>query len=420
MSKLNGPQIATIIVFTIALILSSLMLISCPDKITLTEINRCLFINYKIDWAQQKLDDLDQQMALAYHDQLWEIEKSVYDFDTGYGRVLKTLIYYPKNKTDQSPVILFSHGFSGSAESQLYLIKGLARRGNIVIAPDHSDIINFDRIGFFDGQRKIAQSSTDLMGVINYVVLNLIQNEVTDYLMLFDPLSNLSAEELAALAESGEFLRQFDNLFHYRIEDIDFFIEKIKELNESDPLLMGKMDLNRLVLGGHSLGGYAAIYLARAPHPFKAFFCLSPATQPFARADLAKINAPIMYLTGDLDHFHNNIFRAFENTPSPKIFQSIFGGGHIIFNDRPFLYGLGLPFISGGEVGFTADLPFEKNNDLTSNYPKQLGDYQGKALTIIKSVSAFIDLYVNGDKRGLIILKSMTNDSFIAESIIEE
>ena len=419
MSKLNGPQISTIIVFILALVISSLILFGCPDQITLTEINRCLFINYKIDWAKNRLDDLDKQMASAHGYKVFEIESRIYDFVKDNGKILKTLVWYPKNKYDLCPVILFSHGFSGSAESQLYLIKGLARRGNIVIAPDHLDIVNFDRIGALDRQMKMARSSTDLIGVINYIALNLIQSSVVDYFNYLNLLGTLPAQDLSSLIENGEILRQFDNLFHYRIEDIDFLIEKIGELSESDPVLRDKMDLNRLVLGGHSLGGYAAIYLARSTHPFKSFFCLSPATEAFPVSDLAKINVPIMYMSGDLDHFHDGVYRAFENTPAPKVFQNIAGGGHIIFNDRPFLYGVGLPFASEGEIGFTDDLPFDNKEDSAYGYPEQLKDYQGKALTILKGVSAFIDFYVNDDPKGLVILKSMTEDSFVAESIIE-
>lgn len=407
-------------IFTFLLAISLLIFSGCPKVTALSEINRCLFINYKIDQAKQELSDLDKQMALAHGYQIFEIERLVYSFTKDNGQVLKTLIWYPKNKVDPSTTILFSHGFTASAESQLYLTEGLARRGNIVIAADHLDKINIDRIGFFDSQRNAAQTSTDLVRALNYIISNLIQEETVDYLELLYPLANLSNEELAELTESGEFLRQIDNLFHYRVEDLVFLTNEIQKLNGSDPILKGKMDLNRFILGGHSLGGYATIYLARDPHPFKALLCLSPYTQPFTKSDLAKINVPIFYMSGDLDDFHDNVVWSFENTASPKVFQNIYNGGHITFTDRPFLYGLGLPFISNGAIGFTNNLPFDKNNNSISSYPTQLEDYQGKALTILKGASAFVTAYVDNDGRGLAILDSMSQDSFITESIIEE
>ncbi|MEK7072002.1 MAG: alpha/beta fold hydrolase [Patescibacteria group bacterium] len=408
-----------LVVFTFLIVLSLLIFSGCPKGTVLSEINRCLFINYKIDQAKQELSDLDKQMALAHGYQVFEIERLVYNFTKDNGQVLKTLIWYPKNKIDPSPTILFSHGFTTSAESQLYLTEGLARRGNIVIAADHLDNISIDRIGFFDSQRNTAQTSTDFVNAMNLIIGNLIQGETVDYLRLLYPLNNLPAEELAELIASGEFLHQIDNLFHYRVEDLVFLTDEIQKLNESDPILRGKMDLNRFVLGGHSLGGYATIYLARDPHPFKALLCLSPYTQPFTKSDLAKINVPVFYMSGDLDDFHNNVIWSFENTASSKVFQNIYNGGHITFTDRPFLYGLGLPFVSKGEVGFTNNLPFDKNGNSTSSYPTQLEDYQGKALTILKGASAFITAYVDNDKRGLAILNSMSQDSFITESIME-
>ncbi|MDO8669728.1 MAG: hypothetical protein Q7K65_05580 [Candidatus Buchananbacteria bacterium] len=407
----------TLVISILAVILISLTSFGCLDESVLVEISRCLFINYKIDYAIDKLDYLDAQMALAYDYPVFEIEKKIYSFTENNGRVLKTLVWYPKNKTDKSPVVLFSHGFSNSGESQLYLLKGLARRGNIVIAPDHLDIVNFDHIGLFDKQKNSTLSSTDLIGVIDYVILNMIRNEAANYIRYF----NLSEEEIEFLADSGELFNRFNILFNYRINDINFLLEKLTELNASDATFKGKIDFNRLVLGGHSLGGYAVIKRVFTQHPFKALFCLSPDLEPFNQNDLAKINVPVLYMTGDLDHFHDDIAWAFDNTAVPKVFQSILDGGHNIFTDRPFLYGLGIPFISGGETGFTDNLPFDKERG-NSNYcyPEQLKDYQGKALTILKSVSAFVDFYVSGNENGLEILNDMQNDYFISQEIIEE
>lgn len=410
-------KIKTIKIVTLFLILITLT--SCFGGLFLTEINRCLFIDYKIDLAQKLLAGLDQQMAKSHGYEIFEVNTKIYNFDLGEGAVLKTMISFPKNKTEPCPVVIFSHGLGASAESQLYLTNGLARRGNIVIASDHLDIVNYDHIGLLVEQLKEFKS-INVIEALKYVIINIIGAISNNALSQLDELTSLSDEDLQILAENGELLDIFNENFSYRSADNKLLIEKLSSLNESDPILSGRIDLEKLIMAGHSLGGTDTMYQALEVNPFKAFVCLSPATDPFTTEDISLITQPIMYLSGDLDTFYEDVLKTFQDTLSPKVFQSISGGGHTIFADRLFLYGLGIPFISEGEIGFTSDLPYDKDlTELINYYPEQLDCYQAKALTILKGVSAFVDVYTGNEDRGLEILNSMTNDSFISESIIQ-
>lgn len=402
---------ARLIVVLIIAVIIFLFLPGCP------KINRLLFINQKINDAKEKLDNLDEQMAQAHNFSVYEVGTQIYEFDHAGGE-LKTLINYPKNKTEKSPVIIFSHGLGGSGESQLYLTEGLARRGNIVIAPDHVDAINYDRIGLLTNNRR---SATAFVRGISFVILTMIKDGSVDNHEFVQLINSLTPEELAAEAISGELRNSFEQFFSYRIADIDSILSQLDYLNQTDEELQGQLDLNNLIFGGHSLGGATGLFIATSNNnPFKAMFLLSPATMPFSRTQLQKIVVPVLYLTGDLDAYYDSIRRAYENSPAPKFFQSTKDGGHIIFTDRYFLYGAGLPFLSEGQTGFSTDLPYDQETEsgskkLINDYPEQLQNFQAKALTIVKAVSAFVDFYANGNQSRLILLESSINDDFTAE-----
>jgi len=400
------------------LITISLVFLSCPNYQARTEIERCLFINQKIEIAKNISNVLDQQMAQIHGYTVFAVGSAIYNFDLGNTQTLKTLITFPLHKYDASPVIIFSHGLGASAESQLYLTAGLARRGNIVIAPDHLDVVNFDRIGLLDDQLK-STKSTNVIEAIEHMIISMMQAQNNSDLDFINSLTSLPTEELLVLAESGQLLPLFDEYFYYRVNDIRFLLDQLNYLNDFDPILKNKIDFDKLIMAGHSLGGATTLRLAIEDNPFKAFLCLSPASHPFTQINFASIDKPVLYLTGNWDDFYDITGQAFNFTHPPKLFISLKDSGHIIFTDRIFLYGLGIPFISGGEIGFTANLPLNKINlslnDLAPLYPEQLHDYQGKSLTIIKAVSAFIDLYVNDNPDAARLLSQLATDNLVDE-----
>jgi len=377
---------------------------SCKVRNLGIELSRCFQINQKIDAAKAQMDDLDIEQADADGFEVYEVAQAIYDFTSPNGNPLKTLAYYPMGKTEPCPVVLFSHGLTGSGESQIYLLKGLARRGFIVLAPDHDDYINYDRIGLLD-----KKSDTQFFSGLAYAVGQMISalfRESANF------LSGLSDSEIQQLADAGELLREFYDEFDYRLADMESLLDKLPKMNENDQILAGKIDLARIIMAGHSLGGATTLALAMKDSRIKTAVCLSPASHPFSQNDLSLIKAPILYMTGDLDGFHDYILKAYEESPAPKMLQSISGGGHYIFTDRPFFYGVGLPFLSDGADGIA------KKSE--TYYPEQLQDYQLKAIAISRTVSLFVSAYADDNENSLDLLSETAGNPFIAKSHIAQ
>lgn len=109
-----------------------------------------------------------------------------------------------------------------------------------------------------------------------------------------------------------------------RAEDI---VNLIAALHK-DPYWNSKIDWSKLVLAGHSLGGYTVMGLAGAWPGWridgvKAVLALSPYCQPFAKhKTLGGMKVPIMYQSGTIDFgiapFIQRPGGAFEQTNAPE------------------------------------------------------------------------------------------------------
>jgi hypothetical protein len=50
---------------------------------------------------------------------------------------------------------------------------------------------------------------------------------------------------------------------HYKTVDIEFVVDQLEKINKGSSLLAGRLDLTRLGVFGHSLGGNAALEFCR-------------------------------------------------------------------------------------------------------------------------------------------------------------
>jgi dienelactone hydrolase len=173
---------------------------------------------------------------------------------------LRAVVWLPTaSPSTRHAVVIFSHGLGGCPTQSRFLTAGLAVRGYVVIAPFHKDAGCGRRgpgigararppVPFSEPERWDDRSFADRLGDMHAVVAAL-------------PVSSLRNE----------------------------------------------VDMDRLAVAGHSLGGYTALGLAGGWSLAKignvrAVLALAPYTTPFlVHGTLPDISTPVMYQTGVLD-----------------------------------------------------------------------------------------------------------------------
>lgn len=194
------------------------------------------------------------------------------------------MIWMPKAAT-AAPVVIFSHGWRGVNHQSAPLMRALARAGYLVVAPNHKDAL------FGTGIPPEPQVS-------------------------FDEPTMWTAET-----------------YRDRAEDLASVWDALKKEYKS------RIDTARLVLMGHSLGGYTAMGLSGAVpgwdgYGFKplAVVCYSPFTTPFLEHGSLALRAPVMYQGGTEDDFITPpVARpggTYERSSKPKVFVEFEGAMH--------------------------------------------------------------------------------------------
>ena len=161
-------------------------------------------------------------------------------------------------KLAKYPVFIFSHGITGSRHLHQILFEHLASKGYVVFAPDHSFDANLTV--FPDGK------------VANY------RSEITGH-----PDSILIREKQ----------------INTRAFDIGFIIDQIRKIETGiiDSKLSGRLDLDRVALGGHSYGGATAILASHNHEIIKACVVLDGWISPIPDKVISEgINVPFLFM----------------------------------------------------------------------------------------------------------------------------
>lgn len=162
----------------------------------------------------------------------------------GDNREIPIKIWAPENlENKQHPILIFSHGSFGVAESNESLFLELASQSYIVVSlshPHHS---------FF---ADMSDGSTIFVNPTFF-------NEV---------MQSQGANDLEATIESAQ------NWISIRLEDLNYVIDSI--LNQTfDHEITQAIDPNQIILAGHSLGGSAVLAIGRSrPETIQAVISL--------------------------------------------------------------------------------------------------------------------------------------------------
>jgi len=204
---------------------------------------------------------------------------------------------------DGYPLILFSHGFTGCGTQSVFLTEALAQGGYFVLAPNHRDA----SCPTGEGREESLFS------------------------------------RFASTRSHPPFRKpQLWTEATYRDRGID--LEAILDALVTMKSFQGvPIDLRRVGLAGHSLGGYTALALAGAWPSWKdgrvkAVLALSPYCAPFIlHGDLGHLGVPVMYQGGTLDigisPFVRRAGGAYDLTSTPKYFLDLAGAGHFAWTN---------------------------------------------------------------------------------------
>ena len=169
------------------------------------------------------------------------------EFKPGGGRrKLSVLIYYPNEgeiESNSCPLIVFSHGGMATKTSNLSLYRELASHGYVVVSIDHT----YHSLCTEIGKEKI----------------------------FIDPgyMRELNGEDSHSDIENS--FACFQKWMKLRTDDINFVIDTLieKSLNEENSFYK-LIDTDKIGVAGHSLGGSAALGVARQRGDVKAVLAL--------------------------------------------------------------------------------------------------------------------------------------------------
>ncbi|MEA1884865.1 MAG: alpha/beta hydrolase [Thermotogota bacterium] len=154
--------------------------------------------------------------------------------DTGENRKLNVQWWYPEHLEQTYPLIIFSHGGLGVKTSNESLFNELASHGFVVCSIDHTYQCFY---------------TTDEDGKTTLIDFGYMQE-----LFAENPLSDIQ--------QSYEFYQKWMKI---RTEDINFVIDYIAKeaLTKNADLVYKLVDMSRIGVMGHSLGGSAALGIGR-------------------------------------------------------------------------------------------------------------------------------------------------------------
>jgi predicted dienelactone hydrolase len=202
---------------------------------------------------------------------------------------IESVVWIANAPAGEQPVVVFSHGMHMCPTQSRYLTRALADAGYVVIAPRHSD----------------SNCNISITGL---------------HLLAWKPSAWWGERD-----------------YRERAEDI----RKLVAALPRDKRFEGRVDMSRLALAGHSLGGYTVLGLGGAWPSWRlpgvrAILALTPYALPFQSTEgLRNLTAPVMYQTGRLDPVFTLPIELFgyEQSPAPKYFVEFSTAAHLAWTD---------------------------------------------------------------------------------------
>jgi pimeloyl-ACP methyl ester carboxylesterase len=210
----------------------------------------------------------------------------------------------PIIKSDQlMPVVIFSHGITGTRHLHQAMYEFLVSRGFIVVALDHSFDANLTI--FPDGH--LADYRSDITGHPDSANVRTMQ-------------------------------------MNTRVADISFILDQLDKIQSGkiESQINAKIDLERIAVGGHSYGGSTATVVSQQDDRIKACFVLDSWISPIPQETIDDgIHIPFLFMgrpTWDGSDYPGNypkLDSLMAHSSNPKYRLIIKGTKHLDYSDIP-------------------------------------------------------------------------------------
>jgi predicted dienelactone hydrolase len=217
------------------------------------------------------------------------------------------------------PVVVFTHGYTGTFTDYTFLFEDLASRGYVVVSIDHT--YEATAVEFRDGRFVKSVLGSHLDG-----------SSQMDDATVFRALSA-------------------------RLDDVTFVMNELEILNESqDNPFAGKLDLTQVALAGHSLGGLTTWLGVQRDPRFKAAVLLDPYL-----ADIGSdsTETPVLLMAMGREKPSQDECRLWSDLRGPRFWVNLRGAEHVTPTDAVWL--------AKGAIS-TGSLGSEKTIDVLRQY----------------------------------------------------
>jgi len=195
------------------------------------------------------------------------------------------------------PVVVFTHGYTGTFTDYTFLDEDLASRGYVVASVDHT--YEATAVEFPDGRL-----ATSVLG--SYLANNW---RVDDQTLQF--------------------------VVSVRLDDLRFVLNQLQRINnEASGPFDGKLDISRVALAGHSLGGLTTLLGVRADSRFRAGILLDP----YMPEDVSNPTLTSVLLMGaGRTEWSENELRLWNDLQGPRFAVNFRGAEHVMPSDAVWL-----------------------------------------------------------------------------------
>ena len=195
------------------------------------------------------------------------------------------------------PVVVFTHGYTGTFTDYTFLFEELASRGYVVASVDHT--YEATAVEFPDGR--------------------LVKSVLGSYLAKSAKMD----EKTVTFAVS------------VRLDDLKFLLNELERLNAgSNDAFAGRLDMTRVALAGHSLGGLTALLGVQQDPRFRAGVILDGVLPDFVAVGT---QTPMLVLTAGNDGWGQDDCRLWNGLRGPRVAVNLKGAEHVTPSDAVWL-----------------------------------------------------------------------------------